>query len=158
MRYGRGRGVHSPKAYNFIRNVVRPYSTYYEVEARRPFFKDPVLRFIFRVVGRSTPDQAVLISAPADYEKAIHLASPRVECLHRFPKTMTAATLFIVCNSAALAQVVVQTDTMVLYVGDVDVRVTAWLQQLESGIILDAYEALIVVGVENVKYLYRTTF
>ena len=49
LRYGRGRGVHSPKGYAMILSLIRPYAIYYHFEQYPKLFASPLSWALLRM-------------------------------------------------------------------------------------------------------------
>lgn len=86
LRHGRGFGVHSPLAYDMVRETLCPpalyaYYIYDELPALRKHYPTPLanhdLRLIFRVAVRMRPSSVTIAAqSPAILEHLIRLAVP----------------------------------------------------------------------------------
>ena len=85
LRHSRGFGIHSPWAYRFVTEAIRPhrgyaYYAYRSAIMRRPLAVNP--RLLFRVILHLRP-KSVTIAAPTEmvaaYEDIVKIAAPEAE-------------------------------------------------------------------------------
>lgn len=158
LRYGRGRGVHSPKAYCMIQSLVRPHASYYHFQEHTALFDTPLHRLVYRTVARLAPSNIVIIKQSKSLDKVIKLASSNTPITYDLPNNLEN-TLVVSRNIYDLE---ITENTYVIFT---DIRRTKtaeevfrkWVEKMPSGIILDLYDTALISGVEQVKYIYRTT-
>lgn len=156
--YGRGHGVHSPKAYALIQQLVRPRGSYYRLEENAKLFEDPVLRLAFRAVARLNPKHIVLNSSYSSLREAITLAYSQIS----FVEELTVGTQKIIFSDEIRAWSLGEKDLLVLLSiranKDSEKCFIELTEQMTEGIIIDLYDHAIIANVPNVRYLYRSSF
>ena len=157
LRYGRGRGVHSPKGYAMILSLIRPYATYYHFEQYPKLFASPLARLVYRLVARCDIDAVVLPEGDPLIE-VVKLAKSTLQVSAR-PSQLLGRTLCIVSGMERLPALEELNNGLFLFLPTPITRplIQEWVEKLPSGLILDLYEAILVVDMPRVKYLYRTT-
>lgn len=157
LRYGRGRGVHSPRAFSLIHSLIRPYATYYDFRAHPALFRERMHGLIYRIVARCGVRSLVGNEIEPSLVKAATLASP-VLIVADVCESAPAQRLFLTPKPIDLQQFTLSEGDMILLSKPVrNSELREWVKGLESVIILDLYEAILIVYMPNVKYLYRST-
>lgn len=158
IRYGRGRGVHSPKAYRMVQMLVRPYARYYHFDEYYPLFRSPLHQLIYRSVARVPLRKVVLIDQDKSVETIVRLASSSVPITNQLPHDLDRV-LVVTSNIVAIE---ITDSTYLIFT---DIRKTKesarvfkkWVGSIPQGIVLDLYDTALVAGMDKVKYVYRTT-
>ncbi|WP_320639075.1 hypothetical protein [Porphyromonas sp.] len=158
MRYGRGRGIHSPKAYSMVQMLLRPHASYYHFEEYSFLFSNPLYQLLYRAIARLQPQVVILLDQDCRLERIVRLASTTVMIADQMPLDLN--------NTLVISKNVVDLElTESTYLILTDIRRTKraekvfyeWVDKIPSGIILDFYDASLIVGMNKVKYVYRTT-
>lgn len=93
-RHGRGFGVHSPFAFDFIRSELRPprgYGYYlYEQIPQSKEYSAGTLQLLFRVSQRLQP-QTAAVGGPAEISRALQLACPTIRIGSETPDLLVVA-------------------------------------------------------------------
>lgn len=157
LRYGRGRGVHSPLGYAMILSLVRPYATYYHFEQYPKLFASPLARLVYRLVARCDIDAVVLPEGDALAE-VVKLAKSTVKVSFQL-SPLSGRTLCIARQVGGLPHLDELNKGILLFLPTPHSRpyIKEWVEKLPSGLVLDLYEAILVVDMPRVKYLYRTS-
>ena len=157
LRYGRGRGVHSPLGYAMILSLVRPYATYYHFEQFPKLFATRVSRLVYRIIARCDIRAVVLPEGDPLVEVA-KLAKSTVK-IGLQPSPLAGRTLCIARKVEMLPTIDALNKGILLFLPTPHSRpyIKEWVEKLPSGLVLDLYEAILVVDMPRVKYLYRTS-
>lgn len=155
--YGRGYGVHSPKAYALIQQLVRPRGTYYAFEDFPTLFRDPTLRLVHRAVARLDPSIVLPHTSYPNIKSAINYASASI--LGGLEQMGHDFTLII---TEDFAEVNLAQNSLYIVLGIRKDRgreedFWAFSQELSEGLIIDLFDHAIVAFVPNVRYLYRSS-
>lgn len=149
--------MHSPKGYAMILSLIRPYATYYHFEQYPKLFASPLARLVYRLVARCDIDAVVLPEGDPLIE-VVKLAKSTLQVSAR-PSQLLGRTLCIVSGMERLPALEELNNGLFLFLPTPITRplIQEWVEKLPSGLILDLYEAILVVDMPRVKYLYRTT-
>lgn len=158
LRYGRGRGIHSPQAYSMVQKLIRPYASYYHFKEYSILFKNPLYRLIYRVIVRQQLQEVVLIDQDRSLEEIVRLASSTVNVSHELPTELDNA---LVVSSNVIDLQVANSSYLILtairQTKDGEREFREWVNGIPSGIVLDLYDTALITGIDNMKYIYRTT-
>ena len=157
LRYGRGRGVHSPLGYAMILSLVRPYATYYHFELYPKLFATRVARLVYRIIARCDI-RAVVLPEGDPLAEVVKLAKSTVKVSLQL-SPLSGRTLYIARQVEVLPPLDKLNKGILLFLPTPHSRpyIKEWAEKLPSGLVLDLFEAILVVDMPRVKYLYRTS-
>ena len=140
-----------------ILSLVRPYATYYHFEQHPKLFATRVVRLVYRIIARCDISTVVLPEGDALAEVA-KLAKSTVK-IGLQPSPLAGRTLCIARKVEMLPTIDALNKGILLFLPTPHSRpyIKEWVEKLPSGLVLDLYEAILVVDMPRVKYLYRTS-
>lgn len=163
--YGKGRGVHSPKAFSMVNTLLFPQGTYYAYNAMPNLFENPVYQLIYRIIVRCRLHSVVLLNVDNCIAEIASLANPNV-CLYDHLPPNIENTLLVLDDipKSGILDVYSTTYLLILTSNRATYRMMKWVRSLNDCLILDLYEAVLITGIEPIKnknnsinYIYRTT-
>ncbi|MDO5036143.1 MAG: hypothetical protein Q4D93_04200 [Porphyromonas sp.] len=163
MRYGRGHGVHSPRAFAYVQSLARPREDYYDSVVVRREAPCEACELWYRAVARLEPwAQFYAVEAPEPWRTIGHRADSRSGQLQYTNETEEPIG-GMVTESAELAERFLQRrDNWVLLLGvrksrEREERLLALLQRLDRGVVLDFYDMVLLFNQNDDLYLYRSS-
>lgn len=140
-----------------ILSLVRPYATYYHFEQFPKLFATRVSRLVYRIIARCDIRAVVLPEGDPLVEVA-KLAKSTVK-IGLQPSPLAGRTLCIARKVEMLPTIDALNKGILLFLPTPHSRpyIKEWVEKLPSGLVLDLYEAILVVDMPRVKYLYRTS-
>lgn len=155
--YGRGRGVHSPYAFGLVNTLLRPYGNYYDFCLHPTHFRTDISRLVYRIVARCGIECLSIGPALSKYVNVAKMASHSLNTTE-IGEASTGSRLYIIDQMDCIESITLCEGSMILVCGaERDKRLFNWVKSIENALVLDLYEAVIIVYMPNVKYLYRTT-
>lgn len=140
-----------------ILSLIRPYAIYYHFEQYPKLFASPLARLVFRLVAHC--DLEVVVLPVGD--PLIEVVKLAKSTLHVSTQTspLLGRTLCIARELDRVPTLEEINNGLLLFLPTPTSRpqIKEWVEKLPSGLILDLYEAILVVDMPRVKYLYRTT-
>lgn len=158
LRYGRGRGIHSPKAYDMVQMLLQPRASYYDFEQYGSLFNSPLCQLIYRAIARLQPEKVILIQQDSCLEKIVRLASSSTIISHEVSSELHNTVVI----SSSIVDLTLTNSTYLIFTGirrtkRVERVFKEWVDTIPSGMVLDLYDSALVTGIDEVKYIYRTT-
>ena len=155
--YGRGRGVHSPRAFALVHSLLRPYATYYDFDLHPSLFDADLARLVYRIVARCGIKSLVGKEIDTSLVEVPQLASSTLSVVDR-GESAPSPRLFMIHKPMDMGRLALSDGDMVLLLAPLRYdALRNWIDGLNHVIIMDLYEAILIVYMPNVKYLYRTT-
>ncbi|CQB89761.1 Uncharacterised protein [Chlamydia trachomatis] len=140
-----------------ILSLVRPHATYYHFEQYPKLFVTRVARLVYRIIARCDIRAVVLPEGDPLVEVA-KLANSTVKVSSQ-PSSLSGRTLCIARQVEVLPPLEKLNKGILLFLPTPHSRpyIKEWAEKLPSGLVLDLFEAILVVDMPRVKYLYRTS-
>lgn len=160
LRYGRGHGVHSPRAYALVHSLVRPRHTYY------PSIKGHMDALLFRMVARLKPSACIIDATSKTLCDTARLACSdmAVTAYNDFVQ-YTRLILLITHDTEKAIEFLSDNRSGLRYVLLLGIRsdreryhaFRSIPNAMSHGTILDLYECAILYNSDNELYIYRSS-
>lgn len=161
LRYGRGHGIHSPRAYALVQSLVRPRHEYYTSVS------GALNALLYRIVARLHPTLCLMDEELSISTDTVRLASPRIVLLPydapSVPHSDDRALLLTADTTKALD--FVRSSEHERYVLLLDIRADRSRYRafrkiplsLSHGTLIDLYECALLYNSKNELCIYRSS-
>lgn len=160
LRYGRGHGVHSPRAYALVQSLVRPKHTYYASVS------GSLNALLYRMVARLRPSVCVVDGGPEVSIDVAHSAYPHIGILRyeQFDPTHGGSALLLTSDMQKAMDFTsgIAHERFVLLTGIRSSRsqykaFRTLPDTLRHGTLIDLYDCALLYNSSNELYVYRSS-
>ncbi len=160
LRYGRGHGIHSPRAYALVQSLIRPRHGYYTSVS------GVLNALLYRIVARLHPSLCFVDGEVKIATDTVRLVSPQIMLLpYETPPIHQSETALLLTDDASRALDFIRSSDHERYVLLLDIRANHSKYKafktlsvaLSHGTLIDLYECAILYNGENERYIYRSS-
>lgn len=160
LRYGRGHGIHSPRAYALVHSIIRPRHRYYASVS------GALNALLYRIVARLSPSVCIVDGASSTSIDFMRTTFPQLPILE-YPQYSTAPSgrRLLLTSSPEHALELMTDMTQECFVLLTDIRASrqrylsfrSLPRIMKRGTLIDLYECALLYNSDNELYVYRSS-
>lgn len=159
LRYGRGFGIHSPLAFQMVRSIIRPLSTYYAEDEIEMTCNEKIL---FRLIARHSPASLCHISSYPLNSNILERAKSDLMITSDIHLCDDHTLLYT--DQIELAIRLIGQTKSTIFMRNIrkdsatETAFRTFIDKINEGLVIDLFHSAIFVYLPDVVYLYRSTY